>query len=311
VVVPSKAGNRVALEVVWVDADTRDNKTCGLVGLVLHPALVFSLVVFEEALLAEVEVSVVAFAAIEVEALAIGEASVAIEEVVMVIEGVTEVEAALDIKELVDSEAVAGMRMVLLRPMRPVDQVVPVVGMVVNQTVALHRTTAIVAAMATLIGMDTVQPARLELHDRTAVTNEGASPEAIGNQSSLATEATVEIEIVTATATENGNGEAIGTGMAAADDGTMTLAREKDTMKVMAMMTREANEGIKSNSLHQSVRPQQQRHSSNGDNNVTIDFFGGYPRCSSPLLALSFSTQYNSTVCRWVPTCSSSSSPHL
>jgi hypothetical protein len=284
VVVPSKAGNRVALEVVWVGADTRDNKPAGLVGLVLRPALAFSLVVFEEALLAEVEGSEAASVVIEAEALAIGEASVAIEEVAMVIEEVLEEEAALATRvAVVDSEVVAAMRMVLLHPMRLVDQVVPVVGTVVSQTAALHRTTAIAAAMAMLTERDIVQPARLEGHEMKAVTNEEASPEAIGNQSSLGTEAMVEIEIATATATGNGNrGEAIGTGMAAAeaaDDGTMILARGKDTMKVMDMMTREANEGIKSSSLHQTVRPQQQhRQQRNG-------FFGGYPRCSSTLLA--------------------------
>jgi len=277
-----------------VGAGTRNNKPSGLVGLVLRPALAFSLVVFEEALVAEVEGSEKASAAIEVEALAIGEASVATEEVAMVIEEVSEAEAALAIRVVVDSEAVVDMRMVLLRPMRPVDQVVPVVATVVNQTAALHRSTAIAAAMATLIERDTVEPVRLEGHDKTAVTNEEASPEAIENQSWLVTEAMVEIEIVTATVTGNGKEEATGTGMAAlADDGTMILARGKDTMKVMAMMTREANEGIKSSSLHQTVRPQQQQHSRSIDNNVTNGFFGGYLRCSSPLLACLF--QHNTT----------------
>jgi hypothetical protein len=296
-VVPSKAGNRVALEVVWVGADTRDNKPCGLVGLVLRPALAFSLVAFEEALLAEGEDSEAVSAATGAGALAIGEASVATEVVVaMVIEEVLVAEAVSDIRVVVDSEAEVGIRMVLLRPTRPVAQVVvPVVGTEVNQTAALHQTTAIAAATATLIESHTVEPARrLEVRDKTAVTNGEASREAIENRSSLETEAMVEIVTATATATVTGNGigAAIGIGMAAGDDGTMTLAQENVTTKVMAMMIREANEGIESTSLRQTVR-QQQQHNQHGQQRN--GFLGGYyPRCYSIYTSrLSFSTQLN------------------
>lgn len=164
-----------------------------------------------------------------------------------------------------------------LRPMHRVDQVVAVVGTVVSKTVASHLITVIAAAMATVIEMDTVGAARLELHDMTAVTNEEASPEAIENQSSPETEGMVEIETVTVT--EN---EAIVTGMAAVDE-TMTLGRENDTTKVMGTMTREAKEGIKAHTTATTVS-----YNRNNGLSMGVAYVYGFPTFIYSTSRLSF-----------------------
>lgn len=229
-------------------ADTRDSKQCGLGSAALHLVLAFKEVVgFEEVLLVEAEGSEVDSAAIEAVALVIEEVSVAIEEAVvgLAIEEASVAEAVSDIRAVVLLEVGVGIRMVLLPLMRPAVQAAAVAGLALNQMGHPHLITLIVAAMVTVIAMDTVEAIPVEAQGTTAATHEEeASPGAIANQSSLETEAMVETETVTPETKI-----VIVIGMLVvptAADETRTTGRENDTMKVMGMMTREANEGIRS-----------------------------------------------------------------
>lgn len=157
VAVQLKAGDLVALGAVLVGEDTRDNNRSGQ-GLVLPLVLASRVEDFEEDLAVEAEDSEAASAATEV--------------AVSVIEEVLVREVVSAITAVVELEAVVGMRMVLLRPMRPVGQAVVAAATVVNLMDHWHLIRLIVAGMVTVTAMGTVEGTWGQLQDMTAATRE-------------------------------------------------------------------------------------------------------------------------------------------